>query len=80
MRTKPASTIGEIGAGVGLSATASASAVSVRACDSGPRRVGARSAIAAALEALSDGRISVLVMVGAKLEPAAFGGATAKCP
>ena len=80
MRTNPASTIGEIGAGVGLSATAFASAVSVWVRDSGPRRVGGRSAIAAALEALSEGRISVSVMIGAKLERAAFGGATAKCP
>ena len=71
MRTKPASTIGEIGAGVGVAATASASGVSecVFAAARGVART--RSSSAVALLALIGGRVSVSVMANACNKPSA---------
>ena len=65
MRTKPASTIGEIGAGVGVAATASASGDSEWALAAARGAARRRSRTAAALGALSDGRVSVSVMADA---------------
>jgi hypothetical protein len=69
MRTKPASTIGEIGAGEGLSATASASGD--RGCGFAAAREPARkrSMTAAALVALKDGRRSLSGMLTPLLAP-----------
>jgi hypothetical protein len=62
MRTNPASTIGEIGAGAGLAATASASGdndeILRKVRDTAP----GRPTTAVALDALSGGRTSVLFM------------------
>src|SRR4029077_12487106 len=73
MRTAPASTIGEIGAGVGRPATTSASGESPRAFVStrGPAR--RRSMTAAALDALSAGLTLLSVISDATNRPATHG-------
>src|SRR6185312_15799828 len=62
MRTKPASTIGEIGLGAGRPATSNASGVSVRALDAVRARAIMRSATAAAPATLIVERMSELLM------------------
>ena len=80
MRTKPASTIGEIGAGAGVAATARASGVSERAFAParGVARTRSRSVVAPA--ALIDGLVSVAVMVAVNDQPAARPGAAVNVP
>ncbi len=71
MRTKPASTIGEIGAGAGVAVTASASGDSewVLAAARGAARKRSRSAVVPG--ALIEGRVSVSVMAEANNQPSA---------
>src|SRR6185437_6712414 len=78
MRTAPASTIGEIGIGAGLAATAMASGVSTEARDAARLRPLTPSAIAAAL-ASSEGWISDSIM-RATTPPALLGDAAAGVP
>ncbi len=62
MRTKPARTIGEIAAGAGLAATASASGVSERVFARGARAAAQAIEKSRAPVALIEGRVSVSVM------------------
>ena len=71
MRTNPASTIGEIGAGIGVDATASASRVSEWSFAAARGVARARSSSAVALLALIGGRVSVSVMATAYSLPSA---------
>src|SRR5215468_1840403 len=70
MRTKPASTIGEIGFGAGLAATAIASVVRRRFFRDGARLLRMPPATAAALEAFSDGRVSKSLIAMPQTGPA----------